>query len=85
MRLPLAYMAVLLFGASAACAQTASGNMSASSSGGSSTIRGLLSAGYEIKSSVPNGKTFIVFLQKDKSAYACEFVTVTVSRCESLN
>lgn len=85
MRLPLAYMAVLLFGASAAYAQTQSDNMSSASSGGVSTIRGLLSAGYEIKASVPNGKKFIVFLQKDKSAYACEFATVADSRCEPLN
>jgi hypothetical protein len=84
MRLPLAYLAVLLSGASAAFAQT-SDNMSSASSGGVSTIRGLLSAGYEIKASVPNGKKFIVFLQKDKSAYACEFATVVESRCEPLN
>lgn len=85
MRLPLAYMAVLLSGASAAFAQTATDGMSSMSSGGASTIRGLLSKGYEIKSSVPNGKKFIVFLQKDKSAYACEFATVADSRCEPLN
>jgi hypothetical protein len=84
MRLPLAPMAVLLFGISAAFAQGPA-DMSAVSSGGASTIRGLLAAGYEIKSSVPNGKKFIVFLQKDKSAYACEFATVAESRCEPLN
>lgn len=85
MRLPLAYMAALLTVGSAAFAQTAPDAMSSVSGGGASTIRGLLSKGYEIKSSVPNGKKFIVFLQKDKSAYACEFATVVDSRCEPLN
>lgn len=85
MRLPLATMAVLLSGASAAFAQTATDTMKSVSSGAGATIRGLLSAGYEIKASVPNGKRFIVFLQKDKSAYACEFATVAESRCEPLN
>lgn len=85
MRLPLAYMAALLTVASAAFAQTTPDAMSSVSGGRASTIRGLLSKGYEIKSSVPNGKKFIVFLQKDKSAYACEFATVVDSRCEPLN
>ncbi len=67
-------------------AQTATdeGGVSLSSSGGS-TIKQLLSSGYEIKASVPNGSKFIVFMQKDKAAYACEFVTVARSRCETLN
>ena len=37
----------------------------------------LLSQGYEIRAAVPNGTRYIVFLQKDQSAYACEFVTLT--------
>ena len=45
----------------------------------------LLSNGYEIKAAVPNGTRYIVFLQKDKSAFACEFVTLTKSRCGSIN
>ena len=56
-----------------------------SQSSGGSTIKQLLSSGYEIKASVPNGSKFIVFMQKDKAAYACEFVTVARSRCETLN
>jgi hypothetical protein len=52
-------------------------------SGGS--IGSLLSKGYEIKAAVPNGARYIVFLQKDKSAFACEFVTLTKSRCGSIN
>ncbi|OJG00217.1 hypothetical protein [Pararhizobium antarcticum] len=52
-------------------------------SGGS--MSSLLAKGYEIKAAVPNGARYIVFLQKDKSAFACEFVTLTKSRCGSIN
>ena len=45
----------------------------------------LLSKGYEIKAAVANGTRYIVFLQKDQSAYACEFVSLTKSRCGSIN
>jgi hypothetical protein len=54
-------------------------------SGGSKSMKDLLSEGYEIKTSVPSGTKFIVFMQKDKSAYACEFVSLTRSRCGSIN
>ncbi|MDH0614340.1 MULTISPECIES: hypothetical protein [unclassified Agrobacterium] len=86
MRLPLAIPAFLAAMSAPALAQTATDEGSISlSSGGSSTIKQLLSSGYEIKASVPNGSKFIVFMQKDKAAYACEFVTVARSRCETLN
>ncbi|URK88816.1 hypothetical protein LP421_10910 [Rhizobium sp. RCAM05350] len=55
-----------------------------SSSSGSGMSR-LLSQGYEIRAAVPNGTRYIVFLQKDQSAYACEFVTLTTSWCSSIN
>jgi len=84
MRLPLATSAFLAATAPL-FAQTAQEGVSSQASGGSSTVKQLLSQGYEIKSSLPNGGKFIVFMQKDKAAYACEFVTVTKSRCESLN
>ncbi len=59
---------------------------SAVSQGSSSAdMASLIDQGYEIKTSVPNGTRFIVFLQKEKSAYACEFVSVTGSRCKSIN
>ncbi len=45
----------------------------------------LVAKGYEIKAAVANGARYIVFLQKDQSAYACEFVSVTKSRCGSIN
>jgi hypothetical protein len=45
----------------------------------------LIKQGYEIKSTVSNGSKLIVFLQKDNSAYACEFTSLTSSRCGSIN
>lgn len=84
MRLPLAILA-LVAATSPLSAQTAGDGISSQAGGGSSSVKQLLSQGYEIKSSLPNGGKFIVFMQKDKAAYACEFVTVTKSRCESLN
>ena len=39
----------------------------------------------EIKAAVPNGTRYVVFLQKDQSAYACEFVSLTTSRCGTIN
>jgi len=54
-------------------------------SGGDSTMGDLLSRGYEIKAAVPNGGKFVVFMQKDQSAYACEFSSLTNTRCGSLN
>ncbi|MFD1744002.1 hypothetical protein ACFSE1_00865 [Rhizobium helianthi] len=49
------------------------------------TMAELLSREYEIKSAVPNGSKLIVFMQKGKSGYACEFVNVTRTRCASIN
>ncbi|MBB6483425.1 hypothetical protein [Rhizobium lusitanum] len=50
-----------------------------------STMADLLSRGYQIKAAVPNGGKFVVFMQKDQSAYACEFSSLTNTRCGSLN
>ncbi|WP_349433890.1 hypothetical protein [Pararhizobium sp. A13] len=60
------------------------GDPSISGSSGSGIGR-LLGQGYEIRAAVPNGTRYIVFLQKDQSAYACEFVSLTKSRCGSIN
>jgi hypothetical protein len=49
------------------------------------TMADLVSRGYEIKAAVPNGGKFIVFMQKDQSAYACEFSSLTGTRCGSIN
>lgn len=45
----------------------------------------LIRDGYEIKSSSWTGSKLFVFLQKDNSAYACEFGNVTNTRCGSIN
>jgi len=52
---------------------------------GQATIGELVSKGYQIKAAVPNGKKFVVFLQKDQSAYACEMQSLTASQCGTLN
>lgn len=51
---------------------------------GSVTMSSLIAQNYEIKAAVPNGDRFIVFLQKDQSAYACEFATLANSRCGAI-
>ncbi|MBB4251190.1 hypothetical protein CO653_14220 [Rhizobium anhuiense] len=50
-----------------------------------SSMGELLSKGYQIKAAVPNGGKFVVFMQKDQSAYACEMQSLTASRCGTLN
>jgi len=61
--------------ASAQLKSPGSGNASGSSMGA------LIADGYEIKAAAPNGSKYVVFLQKDKKAFACEFVTLANSRC----
>ena len=67
----------------AANAQAQDSGVSSSSS--SSSMGDLIKQGYEIKSTVSNGAKLIVFLQKENSAYACEFTSLTSSRCGSIN
>jgi len=57
----------------------------AGTAAGESTMAELLTKGYDIKAAVPNGGKFIVFMQKDQSAYACEFESLTGTRCGSIN
>jgi hypothetical protein len=45
----------------------------------------LISEGYEIKAAVPNGKSFVVFLQKDSTAYACQVTNVSRSACQKID
>jgi hypothetical protein len=49
------------------------------------TIGELVSQGFEIRAATPNGTRYVVFMQNDKSAYACEFVNVTTTRCRQIN
>ncbi len=80
------FAALLLAGSVAMAQQDPSRELGGSTEGGGSrSMRDLLSEGYEIKASVQSGTKFIVFMQKLKSAYACEFVSVTRSRCGSIN
>jgi len=53
--------------------------------GASATMGELASQGYEIKAAAPNGSRYVVFMQKDKSAYACEFVNTTQTQCRQIN
>ncbi len=67
---------LLLQAGSTVLAQTGGGDFT--------TMRLLLQDGFEIKAAAPNGAQYVVFMQKDNSAYACEFVTVTNSRCRAI-
>lgn len=58
---------------------------SVGSNSGSVSMASLVAKGYEIKAAVPNGSKYVVFVQKGKSAYACEFVTIKISRCGAIN
>jgi hypothetical protein len=66
-------------------AATVGGTSAAVASAASATMGELLAQGYEIKAAVPNGAKFVVFMQKEQSAYACEFVSVTNTRCGAIN
>ena len=81
---PLATLALLALASTvSAQEQVESGATSGGMRGGS--MADLVAKGYEIKAAVANGTRYIVFLQKDQSAYACEFVSLTKSRCGSIN
>ncbi|HEV7250939.1 MAG TPA: hypothetical protein VGN93_28520 [Shinella sp.] len=71
--------ALLLVTAFAAQAQDAEGGVS------SATMGELVGQGYEIKAAAPNGSRNVVFMQKDKSAYACEFVNTAQTQCRQIN
>jgi hypothetical protein len=91
MKLP-SLVAVALLSASGAFAQDAGGfgpklgQEPVTPPAGNASMGELLSKGYQIKAAVPNGsKFFVVFLQKDQSAYACEMKSLTASQCGALN
>lgn len=75
---------VIVLAAAAVQAQTLDGAINTTRDA-DATMAELLSRDYEIKSAVPNGSKLIVFMQKGKSGYACEFVNVTRTRCASIN
>ncbi|AHK44016.1 MULTISPECIES: hypothetical protein [Ensifer] len=80
---PLAMAGFLMLATAASAQDSVNSEASAAMRGGS--MADLVAKGYEIKAAVANGTRYIVFLQKDQSAYACEFVSVTKSRCGSIN
>jgi len=77
-KLALAVAAVIL-AASAAHAQQGEEPVT------SFTVGQLVSQGYQIKAAAPNGSRYVVFMQNDKSAYACEFVNTTNTQCRQIN
>lgn len=81
----LALATVMAVFASAASAQTLGSTTAANTPKPPSTMPELLTQGYEIKSAIPNGDKFVIFMQKEQSAYACEFVSVTNTKCGAIN
>ncbi|WP_420409618.1 hypothetical protein [Hoeflea sp.] len=69
-------ISAILIGVCQAQAQSSSRFESAGGSVGE-----LVAQGYEIKSVVLNNGKYIVFLQKERKAFACEFSRVNRSRC----
>ncbi|MDB5525086.1 MAG: hypothetical protein JWM58_2849 [Rhizobium sp.] len=75
----LALLLSVLFYASAASAQEEK------PAAQGATMGQLIADGYEIKAAVPNGKRFVVFLQKDTTGYACELANLSSSQCGKIN
>ncbi|MDO9415927.1 hypothetical protein [Pararhizobium sp.] len=81
----LALSALLALAQTAFAQDTNTSNKSNPEAGAASqTMAQLLAQKYEIKAAVPNGSRFIVFMQKDQSAYACEFASLATSRCGAI-
>lgn len=78
----IALLSLFALSASGVYAQDAPAATSQTTS--SATIEQLLEQGFEVKAAVPNGTKFIVFLQKEKSAFACEFASLATSQCGAL-
>lgn len=81
MRSVLIAMALIAGATGAATAQQSQLAPRSGDSGSGSSVGKLIADGYEIRAAVPNGSKYVVFLQKEKKAYACEFVTLSTSRC----
>lgn len=76
---------IIALASAASAAETVGGNTGKNAPLPPSTMKDLLAQGYEIKSAIPNGDKFVVFMQKEQSAYACEFVSVTNTKCGAIN
>ncbi len=85
MRIALALIAGLFAAGSAAAQAQQQPDGAGSAMGEVASMAQLLAAGYEIRAAVPNGSKIIVFMQKDQSAYACEFASLAKTRCGTIN
>ena len=74
----VAFAAIVFFAATAAHAQDAD-------VGSAKTMGQLAGEGYEIKAAAPNGSRYVIFMQNDQSAYACEFVNTANTQCRPIN
>lgn len=80
--------AVLLMGlwpATAAFAADSASTASGQDQAATMTMGELVASGYEIRAAVPNGSKFVVFLQKETTAYACELSSLSSSQCGKIN
>ena len=78
-------MPKVVFAAIALLAATAAHAQDAETGGDARTMGQLVSEGFEIKAAAPNGSRYVIFMQNDQSAYACEFVNTTTTQCRPIN
>lgn len=78
LRLSFALLALV---ASTAFVHAQEAEVSGEGGASQSTMARLLADGFEIKGTAQASSRYIVFMQKEKTAYACQFVTVTTTRC----
>ncbi|WP_421590909.1 hypothetical protein [Shinella sp. M27] len=78
-------MPKVVFAAIALLAATAAHSQDADTGSASKTMGQLVSEGYEIKAAAPNGSRYVIFMQNDQSAYACEFVNTANTQCRPIN
>ncbi|MBB3977927.1 hypothetical protein GGQ64_003141 [Rhizobium azooxidifex] len=74
-------LALAALAASTAIVHAQTADVTAGAGAAQSTMARLLADGYEIKGTAQASSRYIVFMQKEKTAYACQFVTVTTTRC----
>ncbi|MBO9628810.1 MAG: hypothetical protein J7516_05180 [Shinella sp.] len=78
-------MPKVVFAAIALLAATAAHAQDAETGSAAKTMGQLASEGYEIKAAAPNGSRYVIFMQNDQSAYACEFVNTANTQCRPIN
>lgn len=78
-------MPKVVFAAIALLVATAAHAQDAETGSAAKTMGQLVSEGYEIKAAAPNGSRYVIFMQNDQSAYACEFVNTANTQCRPIN